>query len=148
MKAITALESGLSGAIGLTMIHQVVKTLNPNAPRMDLLGMNALAKLLHLTKSKLPSKNNLYGWTLAGDIAGNAVFYSLASIARNKNVWVKGTLLGLGAGIGAVLLPEPMGLEPRFSNRTLETKLLTIGLYVAGGLIAAATTKLLERFRP
>jgi hypothetical protein len=52
-------------------------------------------------------------------------------------------VLGLAAGIGAVALPGPLGLEERHTNKSLSTKLMTIGLYVAGAVVTAAITKML-----
>ena len=44
MKAIYALEGGVAGAAALTLLHETIKKTVPNAPRMDLLAMNALSK--------------------------------------------------------------------------------------------------------
>jgi hypothetical protein len=47
-----------------------------------------------------------------------------------------GVALGAVAGLGAVLLPGPLGFSAMTTNRTLRTKLLTTALYTAGGLAA------------
>jgi hypothetical protein len=54
-------------------------------------------------------------------------------------------VLGLTAGLGAVLLPKPMGLNPKHSNRTVETQIMTVSLYVIGGIVAAGVMKLLDK---
>jgi hypothetical protein len=41
-------------------------------------------------------------------------------------------------GIGGVLLPKPMGLNEEASNKTTQTKILTISLYLLGGIVASA----------
>jgi hypothetical protein len=71
----------------------------------------------------------------------NALYYSFAGIGKRENVMTRGALLGLAAGLGAVLLPEPLGLNPRHSNRSVQTQLMTVGLYVIGGIVAAAVMK-------
>ena len=145
MKAIYALEGGVVGAAALTLIHESIKRAIPNAPRMDLLGMNAISKGLKVVGARTPDERKLYGWSLAGDMLSNSLFYSIAGIGQKENALARGAGLGLVAGLGAVLLPKPLGLEERHSARTLETKILTVGLYVAGGLVAAAVMKWLDR---
>ena len=145
MKPLTALGGGLAGAAAVTLIHESVKRLVPQAPRMDLLGMNAISTSLHAAGLPRPSDRQLFNWALAGDLVSNALFYSMAGIGKEKNLWVKSSLLGLAAGIGAVTLPGPLGLEEKHSNRTLTTQLMTVGLYVAGAVVTAGIMKWLAR---
>jgi len=145
MKALYALEGGIAGATAMTLIHETVKNKVPNAPRMDLLGMNALAKGLKVIGARTPNERSLYAWTLAGDIISNSLFYSFAGIGQRENALARGAALGLAAGLGAVLLPKPMGLNEHPGNKSIETKIMTVGLYVVGGLVAAGVMKLLAR---
>jgi hypothetical protein len=145
MNRLPTFGGGLTGAIVLTLLHQVLKGIDPKAPRMDLLGMNALSKLLKSFGQNLPDVNKLYAITMAGDIISNALYYSLAGIGGKKKILIKGVLLGIAAGVGAVVLPKPLGLQQAHSNRTEETKIMTIALYLFGGLAAAGAIKLLER---
>lgn len=145
MKPTIALGSGLAGAATMTLIHEAVKRVVPNAPRMDLLGMNALSKMMRNAGKNPPGRKSLYAWTMAGDIMSNALYYSLAGVGKGKNALIKGSILGLAAGVGAVLLPKPLGLNEEYSNRTASTKLMTVALYVAGGLITAAVLRALHK---
>lgn len=145
MKTLSALEGGLAGAVALTLIHETIKAVIPQAPRMDLLGKEAISKGLKSLNGNAPGEKQLYAITLTGDLIANAIYYSFAGIGKREDALVKGAALGLAAGLGAVLLPGPLGLDTRYSNRTLETKLITVGLYVAGGIVAAAIMRLLER---
>lgn len=144
MKPITAISGGVAGAVALTLIHESVKRLVPQAPRMDLLGMNAISKGLGKAGIKKPDNNKLFTWALVGDIASNSLYYSLAGIGKQKNVWLRSSLLGLTAGVAAVILPGAMGLESRYSNKTVATKLMTVGLYVTGALVTSAIIRLVE----
>ena len=144
MSIVKALEGGLAGAVTLTLVHQAVKQISPDAPRMDLLGMNAISKLLHKTPVKEPPRDTLYGITMAGDIISNTLYYSLTSIGGKKRSLLKGALLGLGAGLGAVLLPKPLGLNESYSNRTRQTQIMTVALYLIGGLVSAATYNIIN----
>ena len=139
-----AFGGGLAGALALTALHQYIKTKDKNAPRMDFLGMEALTKALQSAGEPVPDENNLYYITMAGDVLSNAVYYSAAGLGK-KQTWLKGALLGLAAGAGAVYLPKPMGLNEEHSARTTETKALTMLYYLTGGLAAAGAIKLLRK---
>lgn len=145
MKALYALEGGVAGAVAITLIHESIKKVIPQAPRMDLLGMNALSKGIRLAGAKTPSDRKLYAVALAGDLLSNALYYSFAGIGKKENAVTKGALLGLAAGLGAVLLPKPMGLPSSHSSRSVPTIAMTLGLYVAGGIVAALVMKALDK---
>lgn len=135
MKLLQALTAGLSGAFALTITHQVLHNIFDDAPRMDLMGEEALVKISD--KADIPiSPKYTYGTTMAGDIAGNALFYSLAAIGDSKKATIRGALLGLVAGIGGVYLPKHIGLTNSYSDRTVKTRLMTIGIYTLGGVVS------------
>jgi hypothetical protein len=145
MKPIYALEGGLAGAVALTIIHESLKNIFPKAPRMDLLGKAAVAKGLRGAGLKVPSGPKLYAVTMAADVLSNALYYSLTGVGGNKGAVARGAGLGLAAGIGAVTLPNYLGLPDAPSSRTTETKLMTVGLYVVGGIVASLVLKALSK---
>ena len=142
MKIIKALGSGVAGAISLTLLHQLLKKVHPDAPRVDQLGMQAIAKGLDQLGINPPREHTLFKSSLAGDLLFNSIYYSFT--AAGKIPLLSASLLGLGAGVGAVALPGPMGLDERFTARNASTKALAIGIYLFGGLAAAAIYKLLS----
>jgi hypothetical protein len=144
MKLASAIGGGFAGALTLTLLHETIRRFNANAPRMDQLGMEAIGKSLEAVNVPAPEEDNLFKITMAGDIISNSLYYSAASIGDEKRVILRGTLLGLAAGFGAVYLPKPLGLSEAPSNRTSETKLMTVGLYLVGGLVASIASKLIE----
>lgn len=144
MKLTSAIGGGVAGAVALTLIHETLRRLISTAPRMDLMGMEALEKSLEKVDAEVPPQDDLFKMTMAGDILSNSAYYSLAGIGKKGDAILRGALLGCVAGIGAVFLPKPMGLHPAPSGRTLRTKLLTIALYTSGGLVAGTIGKLLE----
>ena len=144
MKVLHALIGGLAGACAVTVIHQVIKKEDEEAPRMDLLGMESLTKIFEKVGVKPPVGKKLYNITMAGDILSNAVYYSLIGVG-NEKTWLKGSALGLTAGLGAVFLPKPIGLNERHSNKTQRTQLLSVLYYFAGGVVSSAVMKLLNR---
>lgn len=144
MKASTVFAGGLAGATAVTLIHESIKAVIPQAPRMDRLGMQAIEKGLRKANKPVPNQQALFTIAMAGDLISNALYYSAAGIGSEKNIWVRSGLLGLAAGIGALVLPGPLGLNKQYSNRTVTTQILTVGLYVAGSMATAAVIKMLN----
>src|SRR5215203_2939414 len=145
MKTTSALVGGLAGAATVTLLHESIRRVVPEAPRMDRLGMQAISKGLKKAGKKVPKEDTLFTVTMAGDLISNALYYSVAGIGSEKNIWVRSSILGLTAGLGAVLLPAPLGLNSKYSNRTVATKIMTVGLYVTGALVTTAVIKLLNK---
>jgi hypothetical protein len=138
---------GLAGACALTLINQGVARLDREAPRLDLLGMNAVAKLVKTVQPMAPLAVSLFPAAVAGDLVANSMYYSLAGGPSKASTLLKGMLLGLGAGIGAVGLPSTLGLNEMPTNLTPRRRLMTIAYYIAGGLIAAATINAMDKTR-
>ncbi|MEJ8803634.1 hypothetical protein [Pontibacter sp. H249] len=135
--ALKAMASGLAGAVVLTVVHETLRRFVPDAPRMDVLGMRSIEKLMTKADEEPPQdKQELHNWALAGDVVSNSLYYSLAGVGRNA--WWRGAVLGAAAGAGAVLLPGPLGLGEEPSNRTTKTQVMTVSYYLLGGLVAAA----------
>lgn len=101
---------------------------------MDLLGEEAIAKGFNKVGADRPSEKKLHNMAITGDIIANTLFFGAA--ATTISSCSKGTLLGIAAGLGGVYLPEKLGLNPEHSNKTLQTKILTVGLYALGGYVA------------
>ncbi len=146
MKLFSAIVGGVAGALALTLIHETTRRITDKAPRMDLLGIEALENTLEKADVAKPDHQTMFNITMAGDIISNAAYYSLIGIGAKKWVLARGGILGLAAGLGAVYLPKHLGLHQEPSNRTCETKIMTTALYLSGGLIAAAAMNVLENF--
>lgn len=134
---VKAFVGGLAGACVVTAVHETVRRLNPDAPRMDVLGMRSISKLMQKAGATPPQdKQELHTWALVGDVVSNSMYYSMAG--TGKSAWWRGAVLGAAAGAGAVLLPGPLGLGEEPSNKTTQTQALAVGYYLLGGLVAAA----------
>jgi hypothetical protein len=138
------LGGGLAGALVLTGLHEVARRLLPHAPRMDVIGERALSRTLRLSGRRPPRGRRLYGATLAGELVSNMLYYSLAGSGSRSNRLRQGLLVGLAAGLGAVLLPPRLGLGHPPGERAPLTPLLTLAWYTAGGLAAALVTRMFE----
>jgi hypothetical protein len=144
MKNVSSLAGGVAGAAALTILHELMRKNVAGAPRMDRMGIEATAKLFRKVNLQPPSEKKLFLYSMAGDIIGNSLYYSRIASGTKKQVWMNGAMLGLTAGLSAVYLPGKIGLNEANSNRSTKTQLLTIGLYLVGGLVAAAATNLLR----
>jgi hypothetical protein len=136
--------TGATGAATVTLAHEVVRQLVPNAPRMDRLGMSALSKALEKLGISAPRGARLRGYTLLGDLVGNALFYAPVALS-GKRPWLRGLALGTLAGIGAVALTPVLGLPKRHRGTTRRTQGMTVALYALGGLAAGLVATLLDR---
>ncbi|MBF9142854.1 hypothetical protein [Hymenobacter properus] len=144
MKLLRSLTAGFAGAIALTALHETVRRLRPeDAPRMDVLGMRGLRKLLGKAHAPQPDDDTLFDLTMAGDILSNGLYYSL--VGSGKHSVRRGLLLGVAAGVGGVVLPGPLGLGEGPSNRTPQTQAMTVAWYTAGGLVAGAVARALRK---
>lgn len=140
-RGLISLASGITGAVALTVVHETAKRFVPNAPRMDVLGMRAIARSMYKMDEQPPAENKLFQYSIIGDIISNSLYYSLTGTGRKA--WLRGATLGALAGIGGVLLPGPLGLGTEPSGRTPQTKAMTVAWYLLGGLTAAALSRTL-----
>jgi len=141
MNRLKKLLAGLAGAVALNVLHETMRKNSSEAPRVDLLGEEALQKTLVYFGGAIEDEQTLYNTTLAGDIVSNTLYYSLIAAGDRKYLWPKAIFLGLSAGIGAIKLPEPMGLNPEPVAETSKKQLLTVGYYLAGAIVTALVVK-------
>jgi len=139
-----AAVAGTVGAVTTNLLHELTRRLTPDAPRVDLLGMQALAHLLRGAGSDVPDRPNLYTLTLAGDLISNTAYFGLVEAVPPGAAVAAGAALGVAAGVGAVYLPPLLGLSTLPTERTAATRALTVALYSAGGLAAGLTKQRLS----
>ncbi len=140
-----SLASGFAGACTVTVLNETVRRMVPHAPRMEVIGMRALRASLSLAGVDPPKGDDLYYAAIVGDLLSNTLYYSCVGLGTPKNVWWRGTALGLAAGVGAALLPPRMHLGDQPGERTPMTQLLTVAWYLSGGLTAAAVEQMGRR---
>lgn len=144
MDATRALAAGAVGAVVLNLVHESARQVVPEAPQVQKLGMRAVSRAARWTGNRVPGRDQLYAMAMAGDLASNAAYYSLVGLGDARGAWTRGALLGLAAGVGAVVLPGPMGLGSRPVNRTPATAAMTVAWYTLGGLAAAAAYRYMD----
>ena len=137
-----ALGSGLVGACALTLVHETARRYIDDAPRMDVVGMRAIAKTFRAVDAEPPVP--LHETALVGEMVSNSLYYGLVGLGEPGDGVRNGALLGLAAGVAAVYLPEPLGLGRQPAKNSTETNLLTVAFYLLGGLAAGAAYQALS----
>lgn len=137
------LVAGLGGAIALNLLHESLKH-KKGTPRIDLVGEEALQKTLEPFGAAIKDEDNLYAATLGADIISNAMYYSTIGAGGTANIWSRALALGLTAGVGAVKLPEQVGLDDEPVAGSTKKQAMTIAYYVAGALVTAGLLKLMK----
>jgi hypothetical protein len=132
------LTSGAIGAAGLTVLHELARRRVTNAPRMDLMGMRALRRMAPQLREPYISSERLHTVALAGDLLCNSLYYAAIPGRTPASTWTRAAFLGLAAGFGALLLPEPMGLGPPPHSDRPSNQAMTVIWYVAGPIATAA----------
>jgi hypothetical protein len=144
MKMSAALAGGLAGTLTVASLHEAMKRVTSDAPRMDLLDMELIRKGLQSLHKDVPEEDELQRWAVGGELFCDTAYYGIAAMGGKKGVWLRSALLGFAAGVSAVVLPKPLGLPQQPSNKTFNTQLMTVGLYLMGGLATAAAVELVE----
>ena len=138
MNTAQAIGSGLAGAVVLTALHEGIKQIAPESPRMDKIGTQIVRKA---KGGGITDDRSDYNQALAGELVANSLLYSLVG-SGEKNSWLRGLLIGAGSGLAAVLLPKIMPVDDSASSRSAETSAMTIGVYIVAGLAAAGMSTL------
>lgn len=121
--------AGLGGAIALNLLHEIVRNNFDNVPEVNKVGEEALNKSLETVDMKITDKDQLYAATLAGDVISNGIYYA-ATATSGFNL-----VSGVAAGVGAVMLPEKMGLDDSPVAGSTQKKLMTVGYYLFGAMV-------------
>src|SRR5690348_14053456 len=108
------LASGAAGALALTTVHQAAQRRLENAPRMDVVAMRGLDRVL---PGNYHHSRRLQRLALAGDLVANSLYYAAIPAPSRAATWWRAALFGTAAGVGALLLPERIGLgTPPYSH--------------------------------
>ena len=135
---------GLAGAIVLTLLNESLKNVNSDMPRIDLVGKEVVQKTAEYFGLDIENSESLLSTALVSDIISNTAYYSLIN-GEKEELWLKAASAGLLAGLGAVNLPDKMGLNDEPVSKSLTTKALVIGYYLAGAFTTAAVIRLMEK---
>jgi hypothetical protein len=144
MKVMSSMAGGLAGALSVTMMQELLKRVDPSAPRIDLLRKQAAFKIADKMGNGSTTARTVNSMGMAGDIISNTLYFSLTAAAGKRAIPI-GSILGLSMGAGAIALPSKLGLNSYFTGGTRKRKLMTMGMYLVGGLVAAAVSRCLNK---
>lgn len=144
MGFIKNITAGFIGSVALNFLHETLRENATNASKVNVLGEQALNKTLEHFGTPIADEDELHLATLNADLAANTMYYSLIG-GHNNWIWPKAILLGLSAGIGALKMAEPLGLDSEPVTKTNQTKILTVGYYLFGALVTGLVLKTLSK---
>ncbi|GEN74813.1 hypothetical protein [Chryseobacterium hagamense] len=121
--------AGLGGAIALSLLHEAVRRNFDNVPEINKVGEEALNKALDKADMKITNQDQLYAATLAGDVIGNGMYYATTATS-GFNI-----ASGLAMGLGALALPEKLGLDEKPVAENTRKKVMTVAYYLFGAVI-------------
>ena len=81
MNALAAIGGGIAGAVALNILHESVRHVRDDAPRMDILGELAIARGMEAVGVEPPPREALYVPTLVGDLVSNR--FAAAEMSRS-----------------------------------------------------------------
>jgi hypothetical protein len=101
---------------------------------MDEVAMRGLRRVL---PRRQRDPRRLHQLALGGDLVSNSLYYSAIAAPTAQETWTRAVALGTAAGVGALLLPERLGLGTPQHSEHRSNQVMTIGWYLAGALAAA-----------
>src|SRR5262245_26852968 len=134
-----ALGYGLAGAAAAAIANETARRVNPRpSPLGKLAQLNFLGRRRRF--------NNLFAkGTIAGNLLSNPLFYNIGGDRSVKRNLLRSALLGVGAGLGSLALPRQKRSLWGAGGGRSGSGIKTIGRLIAGGLVAAAASRLLNR---
>ncbi len=145
MNFVKSIIAGVAGAAALNILHETLRKFDPEAPRIDLVGKEAVKKSAEAMDIEAPTGDRLYGITLAGDVLTNASYFAAIGMGGKKFMLLRAIGAGLSAGIAAVKAPKPMGLNDQHVANSDKRQMMTIGYYVFGSLVTAGVLALMTK---
>ncbi|HEX8333593.1 MAG TPA: hypothetical protein VF622_13315 [Segetibacter sp.] len=138
---LAALAGGIAGALVIKGIHELVKKLDKDVPHFDNLDLTAT------------QKNNFFGGEgdsakffsggLTGDLLNNAIHSSVTGLS-DKDADLKSGILGIASGLGAVYLPEVLGINKEHKGHSDKKHHVLSSIYNLAGVFIAS--KVVEWF--
>lgn len=142
---VAALAGGLVGALVIKGIHELVKKIDRDAPHFDFFDMEA-SKKQGFVGGESGTVNKLFSGGVTGDMFNNAIHNSITGLQDNATD-IKDGLLGVASGLGAVYLPEVLGINKEHKghsdakHQVLATIYSLAGVFIAGKVVEWFTEK-------
>lgn len=140
-----SLIAGVAGAVALNVVHESVRQFVPTAPRVDLIGKQLTAQAFRQLGKKPPQGDRRYALAMVADVLSNSLYYSLVGRGSPRSAELRGLLLGVAGGVGAVIAPNFLDVSKKAVQRDPSTVGMTIAYYMLGGVIAGGVGKRLSK---
>lgn len=139
MSKVAALIGGIAGALVIKGIHELVKKIDSDVPHFESMDLDTPQKNNFLSgDSDTPPK--FFSGGITGDIFNNAIHSSISGLSDHSTD-VKTGLLGVASGIGAIYIPEVLGLNKEHhgasekKHEALRAIYGLAGVFIAGKVI-------------
>jgi hypothetical protein len=140
MSKVAALIGGIAGALVIKGIHELVKKLDKDVPHFDTMDLDAPRKHNFFSgDSDVPPK--YFSGGITGGIFNNAMHHSMSGLS-DKNTDARSGILGIASGLGAIYLPEFLGLNKEHKGASEKKHEALIAIYSLAGVFIA--TKVVE----
>jgi len=125
-----------------TAIHESARRLIPRASRLDSLGRQGLVRVIRGFGARAPGRDELQAVALVGDLVGNAGLFAAAlAVSSPRSAPVRGAMVGVLAGLATLMVPPQLKIGPRPGQLPPVTRVMTVGFYVGGGLVAGLVAR-------
>jgi hypothetical protein len=114
---------------------------------MDVLGMRALRRWIPPLAHERPRSTRLRRIALAADLIANAVYYAGVAARSSSETYTRAAAMGVAAGIGAVVMPQRIGLGVPPESEHRANQVMTVAWYTAGALAAAVVANSMRHRR-
>jgi hypothetical protein len=138
---LAALAGGIAGALIIKGIHELVKKLDQDVPHFDHFDLNATQKNNFFGGEGESAK--LFSGGLTGDLLNNAIHNSVTGLS-DKDADLKSGILGIASGLGAVYLPEMLGINKEHKGHSDKKHHVLASIYNLAGVFIAS--KVVEWF--
>ena len=143
MKSTPSVLDELSKQSPLNILHKIIRLFDQNAPRFQDLGRNTILKLADKADINVPDNDVNQLLDSVSQKATDAISGLFGD--SKENAIIQGAALGLSVGLGTVLLQPKDEYFSSEHNGVAKKKLLTVGMYVAGGILASIIVQQLEK---
>lgn len=141
----SSLLNDLAARSPLSLLQTVVRIFDRKAPLIEHSGKKTIAKLAERADLDVPEQDMEYLLNSASEKI-SAKLAAFTGRDLDEAYLLQGAALGLTAGVGAVLLQanDDNWTGGSASDQPLKKNLFTIGIYVAGGILASYIARQLK----
>jgi hypothetical protein len=132
-----ALGYSLAGAAAAALANETARRVGPSHSPLGFLHKRSI---LHNPFGRAPQIR-----TLAANLLPTPLVNNILGERQAKRNWLRGALVGLGAGLGSLALPQRRESFWRRRSARKGSRLGRFGRFLLGSLAVAATTKLVNQ---